>query len=571
MEIKLKSVSNERYPLCGFFIEGPDLESWLTILNDMGLNPSALELYALPSSVPNVIWGCLVLTNVNNLPETLGRFIGAHHISNKLIIPERTAIGPTLTTYDFEHLLGADRYVFHMDFGLFKLEEPISLSGHILVEDFSTAHTTKPIPYTAVDPLVNSFRIEATPIEELKAEMEARPKREKLENKPLNFREKARLKLYEQFLKVEEGEDGKAVLEKTTESALDKLAKFLGLDGPDVKDNLMNDFEQLSDRNKKEVDKLMDLLEKNPEDALRYAIPLDEHGYSRGERSADFKMQDRGLDFSLFGKLTGGGGGTVDLGDEYFRLQQQYRRSAEALEEKGDYEKAAFVYLKLLKEYFNAAETLRRGRMYEKAAYVYTKYLNNEIKAAECYEQGLIYDKAIALYKKHNNLEKVGDLYAIQGKQQLANTTYQQVVDGFLNQSKYLKASLLCRNKLMDMNQTQEILLNGWKNRSDARSCLSMYFSNITDADEAWEQVNFIQRHHLNPQNDVAFLHVIKQEFKARSSHTEKLRDLGYSMISKLLERGAISSDELLAFSKKDKRLVADTMRYTINKNKRMK
>lgn len=572
MEIKLISIPHDKYPPCGFFIEGANLESWLATMNEMGLNPLTVELYALPSHVANAIWGCLVLTNDTHLLKDLGRFVGAHHISNKLIIPEKTKIVPELTAYDLASLFETDRYVYHMDFGLFKLEEPLTLSNYIQIDDSGILHSMKPIPHAAIDPVVKSFRVEATPEEELKAEMEAPQKREKLENKPLNFGEKTRLKLYQQFLKTEKDQDGNLNIDNTTAIALANLARLLGMGGSDVGDRVLRDYESLLERNKKELEKLMDLLDKNPEEALRYAIPLDEHGYSRGEQELDFTMQDRGGDFSLFGNRgTGSGGGRINLGDEYYKLQLKYRRTAETLEKKGEHEKAAFVYLKLLKDYSSAALVLRRGKLYEKAAYIYTEYLKNELLAAECYEDGMIYEKAIELYKKNNKLEKAGDLYVIQGKQKLANKAYQKVVDDYLDQSQYLKASLLSRNKLFDLNQTQQILLKGWNNSTDARSCLSMYFANIPDADEALEQVNYIKNNHVDSKNDVLFLKVLKNEYQVRNKHKAKLRDLGYTLISELLERGAIASNELLAFNKKDKRLAADTIRYNINKKTRMK
>jgi len=40
-------------------------------------------------------------------------------------------------------------------------------------------------------------------------------------------------------------------------------------------------------RNKKEVGKLLDLLKNDPDKSLRYAIPLEEHGYTRGLNSPD--------------------------------------------------------------------------------------------------------------------------------------------------------------------------------------------------------------------------------------------------------------------------------------------
>ena len=580
MTIELISAAQDKFPQCGFFVEGPNLDIWLTCLNDMNLDPEKLELFALPTKEANTIWGCLVLTPTIFLTSTLGRLTAAHHISNNFIIPEKTKLVPELTQYDFDHLLGPDRYVFHFDIGLFKLEEPIVLGDHIKFDVLNVLETTKPISYTPIDFSINSFRIEATPIEDLKFEMEAKPKRKKLENKPLNLGEQAKLKLYQQFLKVEESKDGKVVIEKPSASTLEKLAQFLGLVGPTAKETIMRDFEDLMERNKREVEKLMDMLDKNPEDALKYAIPLDEHGYSRAKNELDFKMQDRGSDFSLFSTLVkamgaagglSGSGGSVNLGDEYFKLQEQYRRTAETLKQKGDYEKSAYVYLKLLKDYSNAALTLRNGKSYEKAAYVYLKYLKDELNAAACYEEGKIYDKAIELYEKNDKLEKTGDLYILLGKRKKANRIYQKVVDDYIEKSRYVQASSLCKQKLDDHIQTQQILLNGWKNKVDEQLCLSNYFKNITHDHEAWEQVNYIKDHHLNKNNDVSFLKVLKNEYRRRTTFKSKLRDLGYVIISDLLERGLISSSELLEFNEKDKRLQADSIRYNINKTKRMK
>ena len=573
MVIKLISTSSDKFPCCGFFIEGSALEIWLDELNDLNLDPDKLELYALPSLVANSIWGCLVITNESNLPHDLGRWTGAHKISNRLIVPEKTDITPELTPYDFNILLADDRYVFHMDIGMFKLENPFQLADHIEVSKIDIVNTTKPVSYSRIDHSIPSFRIEATPAEDLKAELDAIPNREKLKDQPLGFGEKVKLEMYKTLLKVNKGPDGKVIVEKPAVSVLEKLAAALGISTAGVKDRIVKDFEDLMERNRKEAEKLMDLLEKNPEDALKYAIPLDEHGYSRGAQGADFKMQNRGSDFSLFRKLGGSstGGRGVDLGDEYYKLENQYRRTAEALIRKGDYEKAAFVYLKLLKDYAKAAETLRAGRYFEKAAYVYLEYLKDELSAAACYEEGKIYDTAIELYNKNEKLEKVGDLYAIQGKQYKADEMYQKVIDKYVGDSQYIKASMVCKGKLLDMSQTQQLLLTGWTQKSDGYSCLLHYFKNIIDSDEAWDQLNYVKDHLVNTTNENNFLKVVKSEYAIRNTNKGKLREMGYVLISDMLERGIVSSNELHAFNAKDQRLIADTMRYNINRVNRMK
>lgn len=569
MEIRLISVPKEDLPQCGFFIEGMNVEYWLTVLDDLALDPDRLELFPLPSNTANVLWGCLVLVSEAFLPSNTDPHSGAFHISNRLIIPEKTAITPNLTSFDIQHLFESDRYVLHMDFGLFKLTEPLNLSDYITMAKLDTADTSRPIAHVEVSPTISSFRIEATPLEDIKAELEAKPIRESLKDKPLSIGEKAKLALYEQLLKVSKSKNGKVDIQNTSTSTIDKLAKLLGFDGPQMKERMIRDYELLKERNRKEVEKLMDMLENDPELGLRYAIPLDDHGYSRGKEQFDFRMQKRGGTFSLFDRSWNTKGGGVTLGEEYHKLQQQYRKTAAVLEGKGDYEKAAFVYLKLLKDYGMAAETLRKGRFYEKAAFTYLQYLKNEISAAACYEEGKVYGKAIELYERNGNLEKVGDLYTLLGKRQKANTAFQKVVDQFVERSEYKKASFLCRDKLYDLDQCQLLLLEGWKKRRRAVECLVAYFGNIDDEDFAWEQIKYVRDHLTNKTNVAEFLQVVKKEYRVRDIHKPKLRDVGYTLISELLDKGMNCSSELLAFNEKDSRLLADTMKYKMSRKRR--
>ena len=573
MELTLTSFHKDLYPKCGFFIEDSSLNGWLEVLHRLGLDPSSIEIHGLPSKVANQIWGCLALTDRSVLPEVLGKCQTAHTIGGRLIIPEKSTVIPELTVYDCEQLFKKDTYVLHPDFGLLKLTEPVSLDKHIDIEAPITLESLRPKDYLINNGKIKSFSVESTPKEELKLELESTVKREKFEDKPLSFGEKLRLKFYEKFVVKEEGEGegGKTNL-NTKGSTLEKLAKSLGFMGPDAQDSIMEDFRNLQERNKKEIDKLMALLDKNPEEALRYAIPLEEHGYTRGHLNAEFKMQDRGFDFSLFNRLniSRGTSGSVDMGDEYFRLRQQYLDTAKSLKEKGVYEKAAYIYFKLLKDYDAAAATLREGKHYQKAALIFLEYVKNEQLAAECYEEGKIYEEAIELYKNLGKLEKTGDLYLLLGNRKSANDAYQAQIDKYLEGSKYLNASKISKEKMLNLPYAQELLMSGWKNRIDQYSCLRNYLENISDAKEVWGQIDKIYKEDIDTSNDTIFFKVLKDEYAKQDENETRIKDLAYKIISKLLEQGRISSHELMYFNKENVRLKADIMRYELKKNKRV-
>lgn len=568
MKLSLTSYHKDLHPLCGFFVESSDLTDWLTALHRLGLDPTKLEIHGLPTNTANQIWGCLVLVDQSLLPDQLGKYQSAHILGGKLIIPEKSRVIPELTTYDFEQLFRTDTYVLHPDFGLFKLTESISLDKHLETGELTTLNSSRPKDFKFNSEEIIAFTVEASPEDELKLELESMKKREKFTDNPLSIGEKLRLAFYKKFLITENGQDGKISLNPNG-SSFEKLSKLLGLSGPNAHDGFLEDFRNLQERNKKEVDKLLDLLKNNPEEALRFAIPLEEHGYTRGKTNAEFKMQDRGSDFSIFSgfKPSWRAGGTVDLGDEYYRLQNQYLDSAKKLKEKGEFEKAAFIYLKLLKDYNSAGETLREGKQYEKAALIFLEYSKNELKAAECYEQAKVYNKAIELYEKLEKLEKAGDLYLLTGNRNAANKAYQTQINKELDHNKYIAAANISKNKMLNLSYAQELLLIGWKSKTDQYNCLRSYLNNMSDAKEVWTHLERINRSDVNSSNDTIFLKVLKDEYSNQDENKDKIKNLAYTLLSQLLEQGRISSHELLSFNRENSRLRADTMRYESKKN----
>jgi len=147
MELSLTSNHKDNYPVCGFFIEDARLTGWMSTLFKLELDPLRVEIHVLPSHTANEIWGCLVLVNSSNLPSNLGKHQTAHMLGGQLIIPEKSKVLPELTAYDFERLFLADTYVFHPDFGLFKLVEPISLEAHINFGELLMLDSSRPKDY----------------------------------------------------------------------------------------------------------------------------------------------------------------------------------------------------------------------------------------------------------------------------------------------------------------------------------------------------------------------------------------------------------------------------------------
>jgi tetratricopeptide (TPR) repeat protein len=308
---------------------------------------------------------------------------------------------------------------------------------------------------------------------------------------------------------------------------------------------------------------LMEMLRNNPEEALKYAIPLDKDGVSRGggNDAGSLGLDKLWKDFDLFRNSSGGGGGSGGSIESnlFFKLMEQYRKTAEELIKKGEFKKAAFVYLKLLKNHTLAAQTLEKGFLFAEAAAIYLKFLNNKAKAAECYEKANMIGKAIELYKELENWEKVGDLYKQLNMLEEARKFYDMVIENYVKAAQYVKASLVYRYKIGDSTLSQDLLKRGWLEGKDAYNCLNNYFVNFEDIDLLGKEIAHIFEHEMPAGQISLFLTAIRLEHEKHSALRELTLGLAYEIIS-----GHPQLVSELRHFNEDKQLVKDIMRYRV-------
>jgi hypothetical protein len=390
---------------------------------------------------------------------------------------------------------------------------------------------------------------------------------EPLKDKPLNPLEKVKLSVYKALFKKAESDNGGTTRPTGFASFLKGLFNF-----DKGWQKIENEFEDLEKRNQDELQKLMDLLKKNPEEGLKYAIPLDAGGTSRGgtEPSGRFELSKRWSNFSLFGNngMFKGGGGAIDLGNDFYTLQNQYRATAEELIKQKEYEKAAFMYMKLLKEYAKAADTMELGKHYQEAATIHLKHTGNKVKAAQCYEKGNMIQEAIGIYKELNENEKVGDLYMTIDNKAIAMEYYGKVVEQFKEKNQYVKAALLCRNKMFDAGAGQSLLRQGWKKNLDAVNCLNLYFANIPDDDKLHDAVADIYKNDVNDYNSELFLQVMRNEYQRKNNLQETLREMAFEIVAGRIAANPQIAAELKHFNPRNKDLMKDMLRFKLKKER---
>lgn len=571
MELQIRPYHKNMFAFGGILVQNPDVTEWLKALQHAGLSPASANIYPIPDTQANTLWGCLII-GPGITRDQVGRHQLCQAVNKHLFIAEHSVIYPAVSAAELDKLLGNGTYVFHPDFGMVELQEAFAPEKYIALPQMRSYHITCPADPIHIPAAIKSFLIQPQSPEEMLNELEEKifPQHEAMKDKPLTIAEKIKLFLYRTvFSRKKIGKDGyeQYVTEKSGWwQRIEQLAaKALN---KDIGSGMQEDFESLEDRNQAEVDKLLDMLAKNPEEALKYAIPLNETGGARGGQSYSFSLSKRWYDllWSSPNTTSGGGSGIIDLGDRYHDLQRQYVATAEALIKKGKYHDAAFVYMKLLKNPLKAAETLEEGKFYGDAVTIYLKHLGNKKKAAECYEKGNMTLKAIELYKELNEDEKTGDLYCVLAMKNEARLYYDKAAGKYLETHQYIKAATILHKKANDVPAAKEILLTGWTNGRDGANCLHYYFATIDDTEDIKTEVERLYSTSVFSKNRMAFLGVVQQLHSKHAGIREPLREMGYEIVAAGLANNESIEAELRAFNPADKELLKDTMRYKNNK-----
>ncbi|WP_298519449.1 hypothetical protein [uncultured Kordia sp.] len=269
---------------------------------------------------------------------------------------------------------------------------------------------------------------------------------------------------------------------------------------------------------------------------------------------------------SLFGETLsnrdGAGGRTSTIGDNQFNsLMQRYEKLTDEFIEKKQYKKAAYIQLKLLRNPYRAANILKEGHLYNEAAHIYLKKCHRKEDAAECYELARSYTKSIKLYKELEMNEKVGDIYSKIKDTEKAHHHYQIVVDDYVKNYQYVKASLMFRKKMDNIPAANELLLQGWTDNKDAVNCANNYFANFKDKERLQQELNEFKENRVSKANERNFLKALTYEYNKDIAPKEDVQKMAYELISKNSQNDEMMS-LLKHFVNDDMQLTKDVLRH---------
>ena len=233
-------------------------------------------------------------------------------------------------------------------------------------------------------------------------------------------------------------------------------------------------WQHLFDKRGREIDRLMKLLEKDPDQGLRYALPLAGTP-SRGVAPPSWKLGLRSMMFQH-----GHGSGAVDhwdIGDDSrLKLEQKYREAAKRETLLGRHDRAAYIYGNLLGDWSAAAKSLIDAKRHRDAVSIYLHKLNAPAAAARCMEEAGMLVQAAALYAECREFEKAGDLHGKLGNEAASREMWQAAVEAERNP---LPKARILREKLKDRPAALDLLYQTWRNgiqiTEAVKACFAMH------------------------------------------------------------------------------------------------
>jgi len=484
-----------------WFVAGDDPCAWLDELAAHGVGASAVELLVVPTSVTDrTPIGAVVVSRVAG---------GSPHgvvtqrwscRARRLYLPANGRVQPPLSDRELDACLLADRTVFHPAVGPVGFASSDVCAAHDLLAMPPTRESdwTRALPGVALPSRLVS--IEAEPLPGIEAIFGAAVEEigsgdpDDLQPTP---REQAADRARATAARLRHGIGaviGRAIL------GITRLVPA-GATEPTWIDRLEAWAAERVERLQRAIgaqslaDRLLDLFQRDPEEALRYAPPLAGEGAGGAQPASDFARQRVDFDLGrLRGLGRGGGGGWSIDGDRYESLRRRYYEVANREMRLGRYRRAAYIFAHLLSDHDGAAQCLEQGRHYREAAVLYRDHLHRPLEAARCLERGGLLAEAARIFEDEGQHEHAGDLWARIGDDESAHRLWELAVAKLEGRRDLAAAAKLLETKLCDVERALDALERGWPHSAKAAVCLREQFRLLGRLQRGDDSVRLIDR-----------------------------------------------------------------------------
>jgi tetratricopeptide (TPR) repeat protein len=584
MQLTLKYNEHATQALSGAFIRGNTPDIWLQEIHAWQIPLEKLVCFIVAqNNNPTDAAGLFVIFSKGQTPGMLQVMHPYTLLGGKLYVPANAELSPAISEPELQSLLIWDYQVFHPTIGFIGFENSDRINLADLLEYKEPRNIYWGYARAGLQPWIPLNQIG---VEQLTAQEVFDAFKDRISNKPLTEIPKSNKNEVPGWLNnpIAGGLFKGAFTVLSGLSSIIPAGSFGSIGssgggnsgrnegkGPGMFSRFMNwmeekieDLERMRDS---ELKRLSDLFDKDTDEALQYAIPLNSPYLSRGTARPSGSLFKRSTQFNL-GRL--GGGYAVDgwdVGNHYNDLRMKYMRAAQKAIEEKDFKKAAYIYAQLLGDYNAAAAALRQGKHYREAAVLYKEHLKNLTMAATCYEEGGLLIEAIEIYTGLDQHEKAGDLYRDLGQEEPALNCYEKCIVAAAANKDYLEESRIIIDKIGNKPRAKKVLLNGWNDVKQPEACLVKYFE--LAADDNKEQIPaVVKTFYANNQvvnKEMAFLNVIdnvNQKYKTTELEST-CQGIAYEIISEQVSAGNPASLHVLRnFVPGDQLLTPDCYRF---------
>ncbi|MFM7071148.1 MAG: hypothetical protein ACKO38_05055 [Planctomycetota bacterium] len=231
---------------------------------------------------------------------------------------------------------------------------------------------------------------------------------------------------------------------------------------------------ELADKRDREIQRLLALLQNDPDQGLDYAIPLTPDSSGRGvappsDRLSDWKLEDR----SSGATADGPADRWVIHEDARRQLDAKYRELARREVSLRRYRRAAKLYATLLGDWDAAARTLETGGHFREAGEILRDRLNRPADAARCFRLGGLFEESLAVWRQLKQHVEAGDMLRTLDREAEAVVEYRLAVEQLCVQGNPTAAADLLLEKLHQPDEALALLARSWPYGIAARSCFT--------------------------------------------------------------------------------------------------
>jgi len=330
-------------------------------------------------------------------------------------------------------------------------------------------------------------------------------------------------------------------------------------------------WEMLADRRNRELERLMRLMEKDPDEGLKFALPLAGTELPRGVAAPGWQLGRRSVNFS---HGQGGGpqdGWSMEHGTR-LNLERQYHLAAEREKQLGRHDRAAYIYGNLLGNWMLAARCLAEAGRHRDAAAIHLHKLHDPTAAARCLEGAGLLAEAAALYLQGGKHEKAGDLHAAMGNRAMALELWRSAVEAA--RDPVVKAGILSE-KMDGHEEAIRVLDAAWRTGDRTAYCLEALYRILREQEMPERAQGLVPEILSMPVGGLSLsakLNLMHERAQAwpEGGLWDVLVAEAYPRIGEQLSAGSVDAVALLGFLPKldadDRLLARDAKRHRIRK-----